>query len=87
MKEAPFERARAERVSLSLFFLVAEGHNSIQKSGKAKPSLLGQLLDEYDAVSIKDAEHEDDLKLIGAVQLTGENAEYDITKWSTHAIF
>ena len=42
-----------------------------QKAGTAKPSLLGKLLDEYDAGGTVDAEHEYDLKMVGVIMYGG----------------
>ena len=45
----------------------------LQSSGTAKPSLVGKLLDEYDAEGAADPEHEHDLKVVGAVMYGGEH--------------
>ena len=43
-----------------------------QKSGVAKPSLMSELLDDYDPALTNDAEHEYDLKLVGGIILGGK---------------
>ena len=43
-----------------------------QKSGTAKPSLIGELLDAYDPATANDAEHEYDLKLVGGIIIGGK---------------
>ena len=44
-----------------------------QRTGRAKPSFLGQLLDDYDAAGVVDSEHENELKLVGAAMYAGEH--------------
>lgn len=44
----------------------------MKRSGKAKPSLIGSLLDDYDEAGALDLEHEYDLKVIGAAMYAGE---------------
>ena len=43
-----------------------------QRSGFAKPSLMGELLDDYDPATTSDAEHEYDLKLVGGIIIGGK---------------
>ena len=73
MKAIPFERVRAERVSS----FSSTSQKSVTKSGKqragtAKHSLIGRLLDDYDAAGVVDHDHEYDLKLVGAAMYAGE---------------
>ena len=74
MKDVPFERVRAERVGHS--FIQSSQYNVSQarkKAGTAKPSLIGNLMDEYEASGTLDPEHEYELKLIGAVMYAGKD--------------
>ena len=43
-----------------------------QRAGTALPSLVGSLLDDYEAMGITDPDHEYDIKLIGAIMYAGE---------------
>ena len=43
----------------------------LQRSGTAKSSLMGELLDDYDPATANDAEHEYDLKLVGGIIIGG----------------
>ena len=47
-----------------------------QRAGTAKPSLIGRLLDDYDATGIVDVEHEYDLKMVGAAMYVGEKLSF-----------
>ena len=71
-KSIPFERARAERVSIirtpRQFYMLTRR----KRAGTAKSSLIGDLLDDYEATDTIDPGHEHDLKMIGAVMHSGE---------------
>ena len=45
----------------------------MKRAGTARPSLIGKLLDEYEASGTADIEHEYDLKVIGAVMYAGKS--------------
>ena len=44
-----------------------------KRAGTAKSSLIGNLLDDYDAMGSVDSEHEYDLKMFAAVMYAGQN--------------
>ena len=74
MKTLPFERVRAGRVSLflSLYHCSPDlNANFQQRAGTAKPSLIGELLDDYELSGVVDPDHENDIKLVGAVMYGG----------------
>ena len=70
--DMPYDRAQAERVSASLLFLLRDDRHWKQRSGAAKQSFLGKLLDEHDPTATDSVEHERDLKLVGANMMQGE---------------
>ena len=46
--------------------------NSGQRAGTARPSLVGKLLDDYEMTDTIDLDHENDIKLVGAIMYAGK---------------
>ena len=43
----------------------------VQRTGSAKTSLVGRLLDDYEAMGTVDLDHEYDIKMVGAIMYAG----------------
>ena len=54
---------------MSYFVSVLNGTKSL---GIANTSLVGKLLDEYEAIGVVDPDHEYDIKMVGAIMYSGK---------------
>ena len=75
MKNVPFEKVKAQRVSYfrPLQISILWSYETLfKRAGTANLSLVGKLLDDYEATDVIDLDHEDDIKQVASAMYAGE---------------
>ena len=71
----PYKKVQQERVCSCLFYDIFKlVMRYSQSMGTAKPSFVRGLQDEYEAMGVKDAEHEEDMIALGGMVFTGQQS-------------